>query len=181
MSPNAFLISRRRWLWRLTLPFAAAGRVLAGRQTVSTEPWMALQDFAQYPNVVTPNADFFVRNHFAQPSIEVSNWTLRVEGAVERPQSFRYAALKSMRHRAVTAALECAGNETGDGAVGCAVWSGPALADLLLECGLKPSARRVRFVAADRGSEPDSEKDIPYARSIEFDKARDPKRCSHYK
>ena len=174
MPANAFLISRRRWLWRLTLSFAGAGRMFAGRQTLSTTPWMAIQDFGQYPNVVTPNADFFVRNHFAQPSINFSNWTLRVEGAVERPQSFRYGDLKSMRHRAVTALLECAGNEAGEGGVGCAVWKGPALTDLLRECGIKASARRVRIVAADRGSEPDSEKDIPYARSIEIDQASDP-------
>jgi DMSO/TMAO reductase YedYZ molybdopterin-dependent catalytic subunit len=174
MAGNAFLISRRRWFRRLTLSFAGAGRVFAGRQTVSTAPWIAVQDFGQYPNVLTPNADFFVRNHFAQPLMEVSRWALRVDGAVEHPQSFRYGDLKSMRHRAVTAALECAGNEAGEGAVGCAVWSGPALIDLLRECGFKPGARRVRFVAADRGSEPDSEKNIPYARSIEIDKATEP-------
>jgi DMSO/TMAO reductase YedYZ molybdopterin-dependent catalytic subunit len=172
MPVNAFLISRRCWLRRLTLSFA--GPAIAGRQTVNTAPWMAIQDFAQYPNVVTPNADFFVRNHFAQPVIDVSSWSLGVEGAVERPQSFRYGDLKSMPNRAVTAVVECAGNDTGDGAVGCAVWSGPALTDLLRECGIKAGARRVRFVAADRGSEADSEKDIPYARSIEMDKAREP-------
>jgi DMSO/TMAO reductase YedYZ molybdopterin-dependent catalytic subunit len=174
MPANAFLISRRRWLRALTVSFAGTGRVFAGRQTASTAPWMAIQDFAQYPNVVTPTADFFIRNHFVQPLIEVSSWTVRVEGAVERPRSFRYSDLKSMRHRAVAAVLECAGNEAGEGAVGCAVWKGPALTDLLRECGIKASARRVRFVAADRGSEPDSEKDIPYARSIQIDKASDP-------
>jgi len=174
MRANALTMSRRRWLRRLALSLSGARRVFAGRQTVGTAPWTAVQDFTQYPNIITPNADFFVRNHFAQPAIDVANWALRVEGAVERPRMFRYGDLQAMKQRMITAVLECAGNEAGEGAVGCAVWSGPALADLLRECGIKTSARRVRFVAADRGSEPDSARDIPYARSIEIDKATDP-------
>jgi DMSO/TMAO reductase YedYZ molybdopterin-dependent catalytic subunit len=174
MPANAILVSRRRWLRRLILSLPGAGRVFAGRQTVGTEPWIAVQDFAQYPNLITPNGDFFVRNHFAQPSIDLASWVLRVEGAVERPQSFRYGELKAMKQRGVRATLECAGNEAGEGAVGCAAWSGPALIDILRQCGVQPGARRVRFVAADRGREPDCPNVIPYARSIEIDRATNP-------
>src|SRR5258706_330039 len=119
MPANTLLVSRRRWLRRLALSLSVARRAFAGRQTVGPAPLIAVQDFSQYPNVVTPNADFFVRNHFAQPTIDLSSWTLRVEGAVERPQTFRYGDLKAMKHRGVTAALECAGNEAGEGGVGC--------------------------------------------------------------
>ena len=155
----------------MALSLAGATGLLARRQTLGTAPLVAVQDFAQYPSVLTPNADFFVRNHFAQPSIDVTSWTLRVEGAVKHPQTFRYSDLKSLKHRVLTAALECAGNGVGDGAVSCAVWSGPMLSELLRGCGLEANARYVRFVAADRGREHDSEGEMPYARSIAVDEA----------
>ena len=171
MPANGLLVSRRYWFQRLALSLAGTTGLFARRQTLGTAPLVAVQDFAQYPSVMTPNADFFVRSHFAQPSIDVTSWTLRVEGAVKHPQTFHYGDLKSLKHRALPAALECAGNGVGDGAVGCAVWSGPMLTDLLRACGLDATARYVRFVAADRGTEPDSEGEIPYARSIAIDEA----------
>jgi DMSO/TMAO reductase YedYZ molybdopterin-dependent catalytic subunit len=171
MPANRLPVSRRYWFQSLALSLAGTTGLFARRQTLGTAPLVAVQDFAQYPSVLTPNADFFVRNHFAQPSIDVASWTLRVEGAVRHPQTFRYGDLKSLRHRVLTAALECAGNGVGDGAVSCAVWSGPMLSELLRGCGLEATARYVRFVGADRGTEPDSEPDIPYARSIAVDEA----------
>jgi DMSO/TMAO reductase YedYZ molybdopterin-dependent catalytic subunit len=171
MPANRLLVSRRRWLQRLALSLAGTSRLFARRQTVGTGPLVAVQDFAQYPSVLTPNGDFFVRNHFAQPSIDVSSWILRVEGAVKHPQTFRYSDLKSLKPRALTAVLECAGNGVGDGAVSCAAWSGPMLSEILRGCGLEDTARYVRFVAADRGTEPDAEREIPYARSITLDEA----------
>src|SRR5580658_2243273 len=171
MSSNRLLVSRRYWFQRLALSLAGTTGLFARRQTLGTVPLVAVQDFAQYPGVLTPNADFFVRNHFAQPSINVSNWTLRVEGAVKYPQTFHYGDLKSLKHRVITAALECAGNGVGDGAISCAAWSGPMLSELLKGCGLEATARYVRFVAADRGIESGSEGEIPYARSIAVDEA----------
>jgi DMSO/TMAO reductase YedYZ molybdopterin-dependent catalytic subunit len=174
MPSNSLLVSRRYWFQRLALSLAGTTGLFARRQTLGTAPLVAVQDFAQYPSVLTPNADFFVRNHFAQPSIHVSNWTLRVDGAVKHPQTFRYGDLKSLKRRVITAVLECAGNGVGDGAVSCAVWSGPMLSDLLRGCGLETGARYVRFIAADRGIEPDSEGEIPYTRSIAVDEAMGP-------
>ena len=171
MPANRLLVSRRYWFQRSALLLAGGTGLFARRQTLGTAPLVAVQDFAHYPSVLTPNADFFVRNHFAQPSIDVTRWTLRVEGAVKHPQTFRYSDLKSLKQRAITAALECAGNGVGDGAVSCAVWGGPLLSELLQACGLEAAARYVRFVAADRGTEPDSAGEIPYARSIAVDEA----------
>jgi len=171
MASNGLQVSRRYWFQRLALSLASSTGLFARRQTLGTDPLVAVQDFAQYPSLVTPNADFFVRNHFAQPSINISNWSLRVEGAVKHPRTFRYSDLKSLKPRVITAALECAGNGVGDGAIGCAVWSGPALGELLRGCGVDATARCVRFVAADRGIESGSEGEISYARSIAVDEA----------
>ena len=171
MPANRLLVSRRYWFQRVALSLAGTTGLLARRQTLGTTPLVAVQDFAQYPSVLTPNADFFVRNHFAQPSIDVTSWTLRVEGAVKHPRTFCYGDLKSLKHRVLTAALECAGNGVGDGAVSCAVWSGPMLSELLRGCGLEATARYVRFVAADRGTQPDFKEEVPYARSIAIDEA----------
>jgi len=144
---------------------------LARRQTVGNAPLVAVQDFEQYPSVLTPNADFFVRNHFEQPLIDISSWALRVEGAVKHPRTFLYGDLKSFKHRDLTAIMECAGNGVGEGAVGCAAWSGPMLSEVLQGCGLDATARYVRFIAADQGTEPGSAGSIPYARAIAVDEA----------
>lgn len=174
MPPERLPISRRYWLRHLTLSLAGSAGLLARRQTLSTAPLMSAQDFAQYPDLLTPNSDFFVRNHFAQPAIDLSNWTLRIEGAVKNPKTLRYGDLKSRKSRTLTAVLECAGNGVGEGAVGCAAWSGPALGELLRECGLESGAHYVRFIAADRGVEPGAAAEMPYTRSITIDEAMAP-------
>ncbi len=145
----------------------------AGRKVVSEAPLMAVQDFAQFPQVVTPGADFFTRDHFALPE-NCGDWMIEVDGEVAQPAKFRLGDLKALEQCNVGAVLECAGNDVGMGAVGYAAWQGPALASLLQECQPQSVARRVRFSGADRGREPDGTEEISYVRSIPLAKALDP-------
>src|SRR5437879_1116288 len=66
--------------------------------------------FATLDSFITPNEKFYVRNHFAQPKVEVGSWRLKVEGAVERPLQITFEELRKLPARTVTATLECAGN-----------------------------------------------------------------------
>jgi DMSO/TMAO reductase YedYZ molybdopterin-dependent catalytic subunit len=155
--------SRREWFQLLgSAPLLSAGSV-----TLSQSPKISVQDFEQYPRLLTPTEDFFVRNHFATPQTVSDPWRIRVSGAVTREAAFTIAELRERKQRTVTALLECAGNGVGVGAVGCAEWAGATLSDLLAGCGVASEARFVRLIGADRGTEPDAgREDFAYSRVI---------------
>src|SRR5690348_8435347 len=56
------------------------GLIVRQRQPENLEfPFDTLDSF------LTPNERFYIRSHFAVPSLSASSWRLKVEGAVERP------------------------------------------------------------------------------------------------
>ena len=46
--------------------------------------------------IVTPNNDFFVRNHFATPEISEDAWRLEIHGLVSNPLKLSYSDLLLM-------------------------------------------------------------------------------------
>ncbi len=135
---------------------------------------------------VTPTRLFFVRNHFAVPSIDLASWRLSVEGCLDRPRSWTWDELADLPERTVFATVECAGNGRsflqqhvhgvpwGAGAIGHAEWTGIPLHLLLDEAGLRPEAVEVLFEGEDRGTEADHPEPMHFARSLPLNKARDP-------
>jgi DMSO/TMAO reductase YedYZ molybdopterin-dependent catalytic subunit len=135
---------------------------------------------------VTPTRLFFVRNHFAVPSIDLATWRLRVEGCVERPTSWTWDELATLPERTVFATVECAGNgrsflkplvhgvQWGAGAIGHAEWTGVPLRLVLQKVGLKSDAVEVLFEGADCGTESDHPEPMHFARSLPLAKALDP-------
>jgi sulfite oxidase len=114
---------------------------------------------------VTPVEAFFIRNHGGIPDApaEPDKWVLKIDGEVERPLDIPLGELKSkfpVQERPMV--LECAGNgraffippargnQWTTGAVGCAVWKGVRLADVLKAAGLKSSA----VYTANSGADP---------------------------
>src|SRR5947209_9836817 len=62
---------------------------------------------------ITPADRLFVRNTGRMPAFskaQIENWTLTIEGEVERSQRWTIDELKAIGARTVTAVLECAGN-----------------------------------------------------------------------
>jgi DMSO/TMAO reductase YedYZ molybdopterin-dependent catalytic subunit len=105
---------------------------------------------------ITPISEFFVRNNGTLPDLgddAVATWRLEIDGEVEQPSSFTIGDLKR-RFEVVsaTAVLECAGNGRAFfdpatdgvpwrlGAVGCALWTGVRLRDVLQFVGVKATA-----------------------------------------
>jgi DMSO/TMAO reductase YedYZ molybdopterin-dependent catalytic subunit len=146
-------------------------------------PFPALDGF------VTPSEQFYVRNHFAVPTLDPGAWRLKVEGAVARPAEFTLAALRELPSRTTTLTLECAGNgrvfltppapgvQWGLGAVGNARWTGVPLAAVLDKVGVKDGAVDVVLEGADRGTIatlPSSPGPIAFARSLPLAKAKQP-------
>lgn len=120
----------------------------------------------------TPADLLFVRSHFGPPAGLPLDWTLSVDGAVDRPVTFSLAEIRQLaergghdRARAVT--LECAGNGRGvfalpktsgvqweRGAVGTATWTGVPLGALLERAGLRPAAGHLWAEALDHAPVP---------------------------
>jgi sulfite oxidase len=101
---------------------------------------------------VTPIERFFVRNNgVLPPDLDLSAWSLTIDGCVAKPLQLTLMQLKAeFETVCLTAVLECAGNgralftppaeglQWGLGAVGCAVLTGVRMADVLRQAGVSP-------------------------------------------
>lgn len=117
---------------------------------------------------VTPNHQFFIRNHTSTARIDRGTWRLRVEGTgVERPLELTYDDLVNIPGETrVTRFVECAGNarvffeealgtkaegtQWRLGAIGVAEWAGVPLGAVLERAGVKRSTRDVMPVGLDQ-------------------------------
>src|ERR1700688_3235088 len=113
---------------------------------------MALAGFSDY---ITPIEHFFVRTHVYVPTVNASEWRLKVEGEVSTPLTLSMEELKKLPPVELVSVVECAGNGRGfyepsvpglqwaNGSVGNARWRGVRLADVLKQAGVKDSAKEV--------------------------------------
>ena len=124
--------------------------------------------------LITPNIDFFIRNHFATPKISDDAWHLEIGGLVSKPSKLSYSDLLLMPSVRRPSTLECAGNATGGAGVGTALWSGLPLGDLLQQAGVKPGATTIVFHGADSGEGEGVSPGTHFARAIPFQKAMEP-------
>ncbi len=124
--------------------------------------------------LLTPNTDFFIRNHFQTPQINDESWNLTIAGMVAKPIKLSYADLLLMPAEKGRVTLECAGNPSGGAGVGTAVWSGVPLAKLLQQAGVQSGASTVVFHGADSGDGEGAPPGTRFARAIPMEKALDP-------
>ena len=135
-------------------------------------------------DAITPVDTFFIRNNGTVPAIaDGVDWTLTIDGEVERPAVWTLAALReSFETVTITAVLECAGNGRSQfspatdglpwrlGAVGCARWTGVRLKDVLEQAGVRPSAVYTGHYAPDRlltdPSRPALSRGLPIAKAL---------------
>jgi len=133
----------------------ARGRSEAGRLIVrEKEPENLEFPFASLRGFLTPNDQFYVRNHFAAPRLDLKTWRLRVVGAVARPLELTYDQLLALPACTQTVTIECAGNGRAFlspktkgvqwelGAVSTAEWTGVPLAAVLERAGRPPGGCR---------------------------------------
>jgi DMSO/TMAO reductase YedYZ molybdopterin-dependent catalytic subunit len=131
---------------------------------------------------VTPNDRMFIRNNLLTPAIDIEKHRLTVKGLVDKELTFSVFDLaKNFKTVSLQAMLECAGSgrsgfqprasgtpwlETGG--MGCPVWGGVRLADVLRAAGLKSGAAHVAGHGGDPGMVPTA---APVIRSIPMSKA----------
>ena len=100
---------------------------------------------------ITPADLFFIRDHFNEPELSLEDWTLKVEGRVERPYELTAADLIEMPSTKVEAVLECAGNRASGSAASNGEWEGVSMRSLLEAAHVKTQGRFVMLEAADEG------------------------------
>jgi DMSO/TMAO reductase YedYZ molybdopterin-dependent catalytic subunit len=134
---------------------------------------------------LTPNNAFFVRYHLSDIplSIDPSTFTLTIEGKVRKPLKLTLDELKSkFKTSELVAVAQCVGNgrglfnprvgggQWGNGAMGCAIWRGAKLSDLLDAAGVEDGARQAVFDGLDR---PVLDKTPDFSKALDLGRARD--------
>ena len=99
--------------------------------------------------VITPKDFYTVSKNLIDPSVEMSNWSLKIDGLVERPTTFLYADMTALPSYSDYYTLQCISNEVGGELWGNAHWKGVRLVELLTRVGLKPGIQNVVFHAED--------------------------------
>jgi len=132
---------------------------------------------------ITPNEQFYARNHLPYPTIDLQSWALCLGGEVERPLNFTYEQLKQMPQVDRFVTIECSGNKRallnppvpGEqweiGAIGNVKWTGVPLTLILDQIKLKDTAVEVIFTGADSGIRPDMDTPVHFERSLPLDRA----------
>jgi DMSO/TMAO reductase YedYZ molybdopterin-dependent catalytic subunit len=135
--------------------------------------------------VVVPNSRFYVRNHFATPTLDPATWKLSVHGLVDRPLQLCLRDLQAMPSHTFVATLECAGNGRSGfdppvpgeqwrlGAVSTAEWTGVPLAEVLDRAGVQPEAVEIVMRGADHGHVDGHDDEIVFERSLSVADARE--------
>src|SRR5690242_6849785 len=87
---------------------------------------------------ITSNEDFYLTSYRSPPTIRVVDWSLSIDGLVEKPITMRYHQLLRRPTVSQIVTLECVGNPVGGESMSTAVWEGVPLRDLLQEAGIRP-------------------------------------------
>ena len=156
------------------------------RRFITRSPENSETPIDAFRSWITPNEQFYVRNHFDDPVIAEASWELNVGGCVDRELRYSWDDLCGMSQSSLTATLECAGNgrsflegdvsgvQWGAGAVGNAKWSGVQVRSLLEPSGVRDGSLEVVFEGADSGVESEAAGEVRFARSLPLDMALHP-------
>ena len=126
---------------------------------------------------LTPRQDVVVLCHLGIPRIEREQWSLTIDGVVERPRTLRFDDLMRYRKTVVSSVHQCCGSPFAPFAptrrVGNVRWGGVRLADVLADCRPRGAAKYIWSYGADSGefngvAVDAYTKDVPIAR-IEAD------------
>ena len=158
------------------------GLVVLNDRPVNAETPAHLLDDA-----ITPASRLFVRNNGIPPAredIDLAKWSLEIGGeSCITPATFTLDQLKTeFKQHSYQLQIECggngrsefnppaAGNQWTTGAIGCPVWTGVRLRDVLNRCGVADSAVYIGYYGADKHLSGNPTKS-PISRGVPIDKA----------
>jgi DMSO/TMAO reductase YedYZ molybdopterin-dependent catalytic subunit len=92
----------------------------------------------------TPNSQFYrIDTALVIPRVSVDDWSLTIDGDVERPFSLTFDELLRMPLVEADITLTCVSNEVGGQYVGGARWLGVRTRDLLERAGVRPGVDQI--------------------------------------
>ncbi len=135
-------------------------RILGDRPLNAETPVTLLHD------EITPNEHHFIRNNGHVPERaekkDLNGWSLTIDGEVNKPLQLTFDQLKkNYKHHTRALVLECAGNgragynppASGNqwtlGGVGCSLYTGILLKDVLKDADVKSSAVYIGYIGED--------------------------------
>jgi DMSO/TMAO reductase YedYZ molybdopterin-dependent catalytic subunit len=124
----------------LRLPGVTAPKVPRGARIglPGVSPWM------------TPAESFYrIDTTIVPPTIDPSDWMLRIHGMVDREVVLTYAQLIERQVTESWVTLNCVSNDVGGDLIGNAWWSGVRIDALLAEAGVHPGADAVLQTSDD--------------------------------
>jgi DMSO/TMAO reductase YedYZ molybdopterin-dependent catalytic subunit len=168
-APVPFLKNLAPGLVPEALAQAAAGELLPGKRglrILSDRPIVAETPVTLLDDEITPTERHFVRNNGHVPERaekrDPAGWALTIDGEVERPLKLSLPELQSQFTNVTRVlVLECAGNgraafnppASGNqwtlGGVGCAMYRGVRLGDVLRRAGVRKSAVYLGYQSED--------------------------------
>lgn len=129
-----------------------AKRMVAGRDSVvlpvpaevAAAPPAASFTVTELAPLITPNDEFYkIDTSLSTPQVDLSTWTLRVHGLVDRPYEIDFADLLDMEMVERYITLSCVSNEVGGRLVGNAKWLGVPLSQILDRARVATGAEQV--------------------------------------
>ena len=100
---------------------------------------------------VTPNADFYrVAIDIIDPTVNVSSWSLMVDGLVNDPRSYSIQDLQSFPQVSQYTTFECVSNKVNGNLISNAKWGGVKISDILANAGgVQPGTNYLVFYSVD--------------------------------
>ena len=153
--------------------------------TYSNRPPLLETPRSAFVNAITPNDEFFVRWHMPKiPTHKyINGYRISVNGDVDNPLSLSLKDLKTKYEQVeLTAVLQCGGNsrsafspttvgiQWGSGAMGCAVWKGVRLSDILKSAKMHEDAQWLGLNGDDKAT---MEKIPSFARELKLQEISD--------
>ena len=130
-----------------------AKRAVAGRDEVILpsaaeilDPVPSAADFGieGVDPILVPNEDFYrIDTALSIPRVNLQEWTLTVDGMVDRPYTIDFSDLLDMRMVERDITLSCVSNQVGGNLVGNARWLGVPLTEILDRAGVQPGAEQL--------------------------------------
>lgn len=132
-------------------------------------------------NPITPNDAFFVRWHLESipNEVDLSTWRLSVEGTVDHPLQLSFSdLLRKFKPVTLAAVNQCSGNsrsrfeprvaggQWGNGAMGCARWTGVHFREILDMAGVKSGSVQVQMEGLERGKGPQGMPSYEFKKSL---------------
>ncbi|HEV2299863.1 MAG TPA: molybdopterin-dependent oxidoreductase [Candidatus Acidoferrales bacterium] len=132
---------------------------------------------------ITPNDAFFVRWHLEgiPNEVDLKSWRLRVEGNVATPLELSFTDLmRKFEPVTLVAVNQCSGNsrsrftprvaggQWGNGAMGCARWTGARFRDVLKMAGVKSGSVQVQMQGLERGKGPQGKPSYEFQKSLDL-------------